>query len=212
MGAPRSDHRFSIALTGGIASGKTLVSDEFKMLGVPVIDTDVIAHQVVEPGQPALLEIENTFGSSILDESGRLRRGDLRELIFSNPEARKKLESILHPMIRQEVSKAIAKVKHNYCILVIPLLAEHGSYPDVDRVLVVDVEPATQIARLMARDGSSGQQAEKALAAQASREQRLAIADDVIDNSGSTEDARLEVARLHQKYIRLASSTSHDTA
>ena len=163
MGEPRSDHPFTIALTGGIASGKSLVSDEFKKLGVPVIDTDVIAHQVVEPGQTALLEIKNTFGSSILDESGRLRRSNLRELIFSDPDARRKLESILHPMIRQEVSKAIAKVKNNYCILVIPLLAEHGGYPDVDRVLVVDVEPAMQIARLMARDKVSNEQAEQAL-------------------------------------------------
>ena len=196
---------FTIALTGGIASGKTLISGEFKKLGVPVIDTDVIAHQIVEPGQPALLEIKNTFGPGILDESGKLWRRALRELIFTDPDARKKLESILHPMIRQEVSNAIAKVNKHYCILVIPLLAERGAYPDVDRVLVVDVDPETQIIRLMARDNSSRAQAEQALTSQASRDQRLAIADDVLDNSGSPEDARHEVAQLHWKYIQLAS-------
>jgi len=208
----QGDHTFTIALTGGIASGKTLISDEFKKLGVPVIDTDVIAHQIVEPGQPALLEIKNTFGPGILDESGRLRRRGLRELIFSDPNERKKLESILHPMIRQEVKTAIEKVNNHYCILVIPLLAERGAYPDVDRVLVVDVKPEIQIVRLMARDNSSREQAEQALASQASREQRLAIADDVISNSGSPKDARPKVARLHRKYIQLASSTSHGIA
>lgn len=209
---PRSDHPFTIALTGGIASGKTLISDGFKKLGVPVIDTDVIAHQIVEPHQPALLEIKKKFGSGILDDNGRLRRRDLRELIFSDPDARKKLESILHPMIRQEVSKAIAKVEHNYCILVIPLLAEQGAYPNVDWVLVVDVDPATQIARLMARDNSSHEQAEQALASQASRDQRLAIANDIIENTSSPEEALLEVAHLHRKYMQLANSASHDIA
>jgi len=204
MTMAQGDHPFTIALTGGIASGKTLISDEFKKLGVPVIDTDVIAHQIVEPDQPALLEIEKTFGSNILDENGRLRRSDLRELIFTDPDARKKLESILHPMIRQEVGNTIAKVNTHYCILVIPLLAEHGTYPNVDRVLVVDVEPETQITRLMARENSNRAQAEQALASQASRDQRLAIADDVIDNSGSPEEARLKVVQLHRKYFQLA--------
>jgi len=206
MISPRFKHPYTVALTGGIASGKTLVSDAFKALGVPVIDTDVIAHQVVEPGQPALLEIETAFGSALLDENGSLRRRQLRELIFSDPNARTRLESILHPVIRQEVGAAVARVKYNYCMLVIPLLAERGAYPDVDRVLVVDVSPETQVARLMSRDNSSHQQAENALASQASREQRLAIADDIIENSGSPQLTRLEVARLHQKYLQLASS------
>ena len=204
MSQGSADHPYTVALTGGIASGKTLISDEFSNLGVPVIDTDVIAHQIVEPGQPALQEIEAAFGASIIGEDGRLRRRELRALIFSDQDSQRRLESILHPLIRQEVTRAIAKVKTSYCILVIPLLAEHGAYPNVDRVLVVDVDPEVQIERLMSRDNSDRQQAEKALAAQAGREQRLAIADDVLLNSASREQARLEVARLHEIYTQLA--------
>jgi dephospho-CoA kinase len=195
---------YTVALTGGIASGKTLISDEFAKLGVLVIDTDLIAHEIVEPGQPALQEIKETFGSGIIDAHGRLKRSELRALIFSDPEARKKLESILHPRIRQEVGKAIAKVSSAYCILVIPLLAEKGAYPYIDRILVVDVGPETQISRLMARDKSSRKKAEQALASQAGREQRLKIADDILDNSGSPEQARREVAQLNLKYLQLA--------
>ena len=199
-------HPYIVALTGGIASGKTLISDEFVRLGVPVIDTDVIAHEIVEPGQPALKEIENTFGSDIIDANGRLKRAELRALIFSDADKRKKLESILHPRIRQEVGKAIAKVSFTYCILVVPLLAEQGAYPNVDRVLVVDVKPEVQVRRLMARDNSSHKQAEQALASQIGREQRLKIADDILDNSGSPEQARREVARLNLEYLQLAKS------
>ena len=195
---------FTVALTGGIASGKTLISDEFARLGIAVIDTDVIAHEIVEPGQAALQEIEDAFGSELIDASGRLKRQTLRALIFSDPDKRKKLESILHPRIRQEAGKAGAKVTSAYCILVIPLLAESGAYPNSDRVLVVDAEPETQIIRLMARDKCSREQAEQALASQASRENRLKMADDILDNSGSADDARHEVAHLHLKYLRLA--------
>jgi dephospho-CoA kinase len=197
-------HPFTIALTGGIASGKTLVADEFARLGVPVIDTDVIAHQLVEPGQPALLEIESAFGSQIINADGRLNRLALRALIFSNPDERKKLETILHPIIRYEAGKAIAQVTAAYCIFVIPLLAERGTYPNVDRVLVVDVGPETQVQRLMARDNCSRKQAEQALASQASRKQRLSIADDVLDNSGSPKKIRQKVAELNVKYLQMA--------
>jgi dephospho-CoA kinase len=200
-----SKHRaFTIALTGGIASGKTMISDEFARLGVPVIDTDIIAHKLVEPGQPALKEIEDVFGSTVIDDTGRLKRPELRSLIFSDSGNREKLESILHPKIRLEVGKAVAEVESDYCILVIPLLAERGTYPNVDRVLVVDVEIETQISRLMARDNSSRNQAEQALASQASRKQRLSIADDVLENSGSLQQARHKVAQLHLKYLQLS--------
>ena len=199
-----NNHPFTVALTGGIASGKTLISDEFAKLGVAVIDTDVIAHSLVEPGQPALKEIESTFGSNIIDHSGRLKRRELRSLIFSDPVKRTKLESILHPKIRQAAAEAIAKVTSVYCILVIPLLVERGAYPNIDRVLVVDVEPATQVSRLMARDNSSRKQAEQALASQGSREQRLRIADDILDNSGPPEQARDQVAKLNLRYLQLA--------
>ena len=201
---PVTNRPFVVALTGGIASGKTLISDEFARLGVPVIDTDVIAHEIVEPGQPALLEIEQVFGAQILNVNGGLKRSELRGLIFSDPDARRKLEAILHPKIRQEVSKSISEVTSAYCILVIPLLAGRGTYPNVNRVLVVDVEPEVQIKRLMARDDCDREQAGMVLAAQASREQRLQIADDVLDNSGLPGLARQEVARLHRNYLELS--------
>ena len=199
-------HLYTVALTGGIASGKTLVSDEFARLGVPVIDTDVIAHDLVEPGQPALKEIENKFGSDIIDTNGRLKRAEMRALIFSDPGKRKILESILHPRIRQEIKKAITEITYPYCILVIPLLADRTTYPNLNRILVVDVEPKTQIQRLMARDCSSQKQAEQALASQASRQQRLEIADDILDNSGSPIEARQEVSQLNLKYLQLATA------
>jgi len=199
-------HVFTVALTGGIASGKSLVSAEFEKLGVPVIDTDVIAHQIVEPGRPALKAIENTFGNLLIDHDGSLKRRRLREIIFSDPGARKKLESILHPEIRRQAGLAIVALKSDYCVLVIPLLAERGSYPDIDRVLVVDVPAKTRVSRLMARDRCTQQEAEQALASQATREQRLSIADDVLDNSGALDRLRDEVAQLHQEYTRLASN------
>lgn len=199
-----NNHPFTVALTGGIASGKTLVSDAFTALGVPVVDTDVIAHRLAEPGQPALREIEQTFGSDIIDDSGRLERRKLRALIFANANMRTKLEAILHPKIRQAARDAIKGVTFAYCILVIPLLAERGAYPNIDRVLVVDVDAETQIKRLMARDDSDREQAERALASQASRNQRLQIADDVLDNTGSLQQTHDQVTRLHAKYLRLA--------
>ena len=195
---------YTVALTGGIASGKTLISDEFARLGVPIIDTDLIAHQLVEQGQPALQEIMDVFGSGIIDADGRLKRSELRELIFTDPESRGKLESILHPRIRQKVGETIANVNSVYCILVIPLLAEKGTYPNVDRILVVDIKPEIQIERLMARDNSSREQAEQILAAQAGRKQRLNIADDVVNNSSSPQQALHEVLLLHKKYVHLA--------
>ena len=181
-----------------------MISNEFARLGVPVIDTDVIAHKLVEPGQPALKEIEVVFGSVVINDTGRLKRPELRSLIFSDPGKREILESILHPKIRNDAAKAVADVESDYCILVIPLLAERGTYPNVNRVLVVDVETQTQISRLMARDNSSRNQAEQALAAQASRKQRLSIADDVLENSGSLQQARHKVAQLHLKYLQLS--------
>jgi dephospho-CoA kinase len=201
---PVTSYPFVVALTGGIASGKTLISDEFSRLGVPVVDTDVIAHAIVEPGQSALMEIAETFGAKFIDQSGKLKRSELRSLVFSDPNARKQLESILHPRIRQKADLAIRKVTSDYCILVIPLLVESGAYPNVNHILVVDVEPDIQVKRLMARDDCTQKQAKQVLAAQANREQRLGIADDILDNSGSTADARLKVAQLHLQFLQLA--------
>lgn len=198
---------YIVALTGGIASGKTLVSNEFARLGVPVIDTDVIAHEIVEPGQPALQKIKQIFGEQIIDENGSLRRSKLRALIFSDPDARQKLESILHPRIREEVNRAITELTTDYCILVIPLLVDRADYPNVDRILVVDVEPETQITRLIARDNCSRKQAIQALEAQASRAQRLKIADDVLENSDSPGTALAKVASLHEKYLNMSAQS-----
>ena len=195
---------FRVALTGGIASGKSTVADLFAALGVPVIDTDVIAREVVEPGQPALEEVAAAFGPGVLGPDGRLDRRRLRDMVFADPTARRRLEAILHPAIRARMETQSRAAGGPYQLLVIPLLAEGGRRDHVDRVLLVDVPESAQVERLMRRDGSSREQARAALAAQASRAVRQAIADDVIENTGGVEDLRARVAELHGEYLRLA--------
>lgn len=190
-----------VALTGGIASGKTAVSREFEALGVPVIDTDLIAREVVAPGQPLLGEIAETFGAHFVGADGTLQRRLLREHVFSDPAARERLEALMHPAIREVAWSRIDALDAPYCILVVPLLVESGAFPDVDRVLVVDVPETLQVERLLARDGVSRAGADAALAAQASREQRLAAADDVIVNDGELADLGPAVRRLHADYL-----------
>jgi len=197
-------HVFTVGLTGGIASGKTAVSNRFAALGVPVIDTDLIAHEVVEPGQPVLQEVVAAFGDEVVDEQGRLRRRKLREIIFSDPEKQDLLESILHPAIRLETRRRVVEVATPYCIVVIPLLAESGQFDWLDRVLVVDVAEEVQIVRLIGRDKVDEAQARASLAAQAGREQRLNLADDVIDNSGDITALDEAVAKLHEKYTSMS--------
>jgi len=199
-----SDQPYRVALTGGIASGKSTVADLFAALGVPVIDTDVIARQVVEPGQPALAEIAATFGPDVLDDDGRLDRRRMRERIFTDPDAKRRLEAILHPAIRAEMERQSMAAQGPYQVLVIPLLTEGGRRDHVDRVLLVDVPEELQIQRLMMRDGVSHEQAQASLNAQATRAQRLALADDVIRNTGRVDGLRTQVAELHGKYLRLA--------
>ncbi len=196
-----SESVFVVALSGGIASGKTTVSEMFSELGVPVVDTDVIAHELVEPGQPLLASIVSAFGQQLLDVYGRLRRRKLRKLIFSSQVKREQLEALMHPQIAVEVRHRINQLNSAYCILVIPLLAEKGAYPGVNRVLVVDTDVDTQLERLSSRDGVSREQAQAALAAQASREQRLSIADDVIENSEDKADLQAKVKELHETYL-----------
>jgi dephospho-CoA kinase len=195
---------FRVALTGGIASGKTTVANLFADLGVPLIDTDVIARQVVEPGQPALAAVMAAFGPDILDAEGRLDRRRMRERIFSDPTARQRLEAILHPAIRAEMERRSREAGGPYQVLVIPLLTEGKRRDHVDRVLLVDVPEELQIQRLMMRDGVTHEQARASLNAQATRAERLAIADDVVRNTGRVDNLRDEVARLHSMYLALA--------
>ena len=197
---------FRVALTGGIASGKSTVARLFAELGVPVIDTDVIAREVVEPGQPALAAVVAAFGSEVLGSDGRLDRRRLRERIFADAGARQRLNAILHPAIRAEMERQSQAAGGDYQLLVIPLLTEGGRRDHVDRVLLVDVPEALQVERLMMRDAVSREQAQASLNAQATRAERLAMADDVLRNSGQPHELRDSVAELHSKYRALAAA------
>jgi len=206
MSQPHDPTGFRVGLTGGIASGKSLVADEFAALGVPVIDTDILARQVVEPGEPALAQIVERFGPDMLKVDGRLDRRRLREHVFTNPAEREALEAILHPVIRERSLAAADESTGPYQLLVVPLLAETDFHRLVDRVLVVDCPESVQLERLLARDGEDRRQAARMIDAQLPREQRLAVADDVIDNSGSRATTRRQVARLHAHYLELAAA------
>ena len=198
--------RLRIGLTGGIASGKSTVSRIFSELGVSVIDADEVSRRVVEPGTSGLAALISRFGRDILGPDGRLDRAALRARIFTDPAARRDVEAILHPLIRAAMDADAAASQGPYVILAIPLLVEGGRGNRVDRVLVVDVDEATQIARVVNRDGVPEAQARAILAAQASREQRLNAADEVIRNDGSVADLRHQVQILHQRYLDLVRS------
>lgn len=205
---------YRVALTGGIASGKTTVANLFGAHGIPLIDTDVIAREVVEPGRPALRAVVAAFGPDVLGADGRLDRRRLRERIFADAAARKDLESILHPAIRAEMDRQsqAAAAAGPYQILVIPLLAESGRRDHVDRVVVVDTPEAVQVERLRARDQVTEEQARASLRAQASRDTRLAMADDVVRNTGRLEDLAAQVAALHERYVALAAVRRRDVS
>ena len=195
---------YTVALTGGIGSGKSTVADAFARSGINVIDADIIARQVVEPGTPALATIAEHFGTAILLADGSLDRRQLRERIFSQPAEKAWLNALLHPQIQQETRRQMRLATSPYVLWVVPLLVENQLWKKADRVLVVDVSTATQLSRTIARDGVSKTHAENILAAQASREARLAVADDIIDNNGSPDKLAGDVARLHQHYLMLA--------
>jgi dephospho-CoA kinase len=195
---------YRVALTGGIASGKSTVADLFAELGVPVIDTDRIAREVVEPGRPALAAVVEAFGHGVLAADGSLDRRRLRERVFADPAERRRLEAILHPAIRAEMERQSQAAAGAYQLLVIPLLAEGGRRDHVDRVLLVDAPESAQLERLIRRDGVAREQAEAALRAQASRAQRRAIADDVLENTGEPATLRPQVVALHARYLELA--------
>lgn len=193
-----------VGLTGGIGSGKTAVSDCFAALGVPVIDTDLIAREVVEPGQAALAEIVAEFGAQCVDDSGALQRAVLRKRIFNDAAARQRLEAILHPRIRNVVHERIAAQTAPYVLVVIPLLVESAMTDLVQRILVVDVVEEEQMRRVLLRDQIHSLQARQILNAQATRQQRLAVADEVLVNDGALTDVPAKVAALHQRYLQLA--------
>ena len=192
-----------IGLTGGIASGKSVVADMFGELGVPVIDTDIVAREVVAPGQAALDEIRARFGDHMIDAAGNLDRAAMREAIFTDSDARLDLEAILHPRIGVETRRQADEAGGDYQLIVVPLLVGSPLLQFVDRVLVVDCEEETQVRRLLERDTETAEQARLILAAQASREQRLAIADDVVNNDHSLAHVRDQVEDLDRKYHRL---------
>ena len=195
-----------VALTGGIASGKTTVSDLFAARGVTVVDTDRIAHEIVEPGQTALQEITEEFGPGVLHDSGRLNRRLMREFIYENPAKRLRLEAILHPRIAAEAKERLASANSLYCMIVIPLFEKSPRWNWIDRVLVVDVDEETQIERAMRRDDMDRNQAEAILRAQSSRAERLQLADDVIENRGAVDDLEMQVEHLHERYLKLSAS------
>ncbi|MFM4860337.1 dephospho-CoA kinase [Aeromonas media] len=197
---------YVVAITGGIGSGKTTVANQFAALGIEVVDADLIARDVVAPGTPALAAITSHFGPEILTEQGLLDRRALRERIFSDPAAKSWLNALLHPIIRSEMLRQCAAVSSPYCLLVVPLLVENRLTELADRVLVIDVDEATQIERTCRRDGVSRAQAQAILASQANRTERLAMADDVLDNqSGTTETIRARILALHETYLVFAS-------
>lgn len=192
-----------VAVTGGVASGKSAATDAFAARGIVVADADVAARHVVEPGEAALAQIVARFGAGSLDADGRLDRAAMRARVFADPSARKVLESILHPRIRTWLEAACREATGPYVVVAIPLLAEGGgrtAYPWLDRILVVDVPEAVQRQRLMRRDGTDAALAGRMIAAQASRAQRLALADDVIVNDGPLCALDEAVGRLDARY------------
>lgn len=196
---------FVVGLTGGIGSGKSAAADEFARLGAALVDTDAIARELTEPGGAALPHIKTLFGEAFVAPSGAMDRRRMREHVFSDPAAKRALEELLHPMIRAEGERRIAQAAAPYVVYVVPLLIESGSYRTrVDRVLVVDAPPALQLARVRARSGLAEAEVRAIMANQLSPAARLAAADDVIDNGGTIEALRAQVAALHAKYLKLA--------
>lgn len=196
-----------IGLTGGVASGKSTVAALFAERGATVLDTDRIAREVVEPGRPALAALVNALGSGVLDREGRLDRAAMRRRLFGDDEARRDIEAILHPAILAELERQALVAPGPYQVFVIPLLVENRLERIVDRVLVVDCPEEDQVRRLMARDGESRESALRMLKAQSSREQRLAAADDVVDNGGAEAGLAAQVAALDLEYRRLAAES-----
>lgn len=192
-----------IGLTGGIASGKTAVANLFTEFGITIIDTDKIAHQLVEPGKAPYQKIIDKFGSEILHKNSQLNRPALRERIFANPDDKQWLESLLHPLIREITAFQIEQANSDYCIVVIPLLYETWPNPLLDRVLVIESNPDIQLQRLLLRDDISKTLAHSMIKQQASNAQRLSLADDVIKNEADLDQLLTDVSKMHYKYQQI---------
>ena len=201
---------FAVGLTGGIGSGKTTVADLFAAHGIAIVDTDIIAHRITAPGGAAMPQIEQAFGAPFIARDGSLDRAKMRALVFSDDGAKAKLEAITHPLIRAETERQRSAATGPYVVIVVPLLVESGTWKArVDRVLVVDCHVETQIARVMRRNAFSREQVLAIIARQATREARLAAADDIVVNDAAPLDRlALEVARLHERYVALAQSAT----
>ena len=193
-----------IGLTGGIACGKTTASDFFSDQGIEIIDADLVSREVVEPGQPALQAIVDLFGSTMLDQDGRLDRQMMRNLVFADTDKRKQLEAILHPVIRSRLAELLDASHGPYVIFSVPLLIESGLQARADRVLVIDVEPQIQLKRLTDRDGIDLQQAQAMIDAQLPRLERNQAADDLLDNSTTLDHFLTQLKRKHTEYIALS--------
>lgn len=193
-----------IGLTGGIGSGKSTAANLFADLGIPIIDMDVLAREIVEPGQVALQEIKKLFGDNICNAHGELDRSRLRKIIFADPLMRKQLENIIHPKIRDRVRKLLAMQESPYCIIVIPLLFETQQQDLVDRILVIDSTVGNQIKRTMQRDNISESYVRDIMETQVARDLRLEKADDVIQNTGNKQELASQVRHLHSKYLELS--------
>jgi dephospho-CoA kinase len=205
MASHSNSHRkLVVGLTGGIGSGKSEVARRFQSLGIEVVDADEMARVVVETGQPALAQIARHFGRDILTPGGELNRPRLREIIFSNPDEKQWLETLLHPLINREIRARLAAAARPYAILASPLLLETQQHRLVDRILVVDTSEAEQLTRASRRDSNSREQIEAIMASQTPRPERLARAHDVLDNSGDLNQLDAQVAILHQQYLQLA--------
>jgi dephospho-CoA kinase len=196
--------KYVVGISGGIGSGKTTVTDLFATFGIEVIDADVIARDVVAPQTPALKAIVDKFGQSVLDQSGRLNRAELRNLVFSDSVIKDWINQLLHPAIRHQMLLQTQQAQSLYCLLSVPLLVENKLYQQVDRVVIVDVDEQTQLQRTLLRDKTNAQQIRAIMSAQATRQQRLFVADDVIDNNGKADNLAKQVAQLHSQYLQLA--------
>lgn len=196
-----------VGMTGGIGCGKSTVSNLFKELDVPVIDADDIAHQLVEPGQPALVEVCKAFGEPSINPDGSLNRNYLREIIYTDPLKKKKLEEILHPLVFTAIQATIEQLNKPYCIISIPLLFETHRADFVDRILVIDCPTESQIERVKLRDNLTNERIQSIIDSQASRNFRLTHADDVIDNSGSNSELAEQVKKLHNLYMTISAAT-----